>query len=277
MLDTKRLLDQFLGAGPAVRPRSGREGDLGSLLQGALGGRGLEGLLGSGGGGIGNVLGGALGGGGLGGALGGGLGGGLSKGAMAAGLAGLLLKGGRKPKKMLGSAVKMGGLALVAGLAYRAYQDYQADQSSNRASVGAAGATPLAPPSDPAFLPTQPEAEQDRARTILRAMIAAAKSDGHVDAAEQSAIFDAVDTLDLDNDDKAFLMDELRAPLDIAAVTRGIEGVEAASEVYLASRIVVAEPDAKERAYLAELAKRLSLPDALVAQLEAQVEAAGED
>ena len=107
-------------------------------------------------------------------------------------------------------------------------------------------------------------------------MIAAAKADGHIDAEEQSAIFDAVDTLDLDTEDKAFLMDELRAPLDVAAVTRGVEGVEAGSEVYLAARIVIAEPEPQERAFLADLARRLSLPDALVAQLDRQVEAAGE-
>ncbi len=267
MLDTKRLLDQFLGTGSSgggLAPRSGRENDLAGLLQGALGGRGLEGMMR---GGLGGALGGA-GGGGLGGALGGGLG----KGAIAAGLAGLLLKGGRKPKKMVGSAVKMGGLALVAGLAYRAYQDYQQSQAGAPRAAAPASAA-IAPPSDPAFLPQTAPAEQDRARVILRAMIAAAKADGHVDAEEQTKLFDAVDMLDLDSDDKAFMMDELRAPLDVAAVVRDVEGVEAASEVYLASRIVIAEPDAAEVAYLRDLAGRLALPQALVAQLDAQVDA----
>ncbi len=266
MLDTKRLLDQFLGAGSGgggLAPRSGRENDLAGLLQGALGGRGLEGMLR---GGLGGALGGGSGG------LGSALGGGLGKGAMAAGLAGLLLKGGRRPKKMVGSAVKMGGLALVAGLAYRAYQDYQQSQAG-APRAAASAATSIAPPSDPAFLPQSAAAEQDRARIILRAMIAAAKADGHVDAEEQTKLFDVVDVLDLDNDDKAFMMDELRAPLDVGAVVRDVEGVEAASEVYLASRIVIAEPDAAEAAYLRDLAARLSLPPALVAQLDAQVDA----
>ncbi|MEM7567625.1 MAG: tellurite resistance TerB family protein [Pseudomonadota bacterium] len=262
MLDTKRLLDQFLGTGGAsggLAPRQGRENDLAGMLQGALGGRGLEGLLGGSSGGAG---------GGLGGMLSGGMGGGLGKGAMAAGLAALLLKGNRKPKKLVGSAVKMGGLALVAGLAYRAYQDYQQTQAGRPAPA----AVPLTPPSDPAFLPQDAASEQDRARVILRAMIAAAKADGHIDPEEQTKLFEAVDMLDLDSDDKAFMMDEMRAPLDVAAVVRDVDGVEAGSEVYLASRLVIAEPDAKEAAYLRDLAARLSLPAPLVAQLDAQVQ-----
>ena len=106
-------------------------------------------------------------------------------------------------------------------------------------------------------------------------MIAAAKADGHVDAAEQANIFAAMDKLDLDRDDKAFVMDELRAPLDVDAVAREARNPEQAAEIYTASLLAIDVDHPAERGYLAMLAARLNLDDALVQHLHATVEEAG--
>src|SRR5687768_8768524 len=62
-----------------------------------------------------------------------GLGGGhLGGGALAGSLAGILL-GSRQGRKLSGSALKMGGMAVIGALAYKAYQDWRAGKAPNSA------------------------------------------------------------------------------------------------------------------------------------------------
>ena len=257
---TGRQATPGMGA-PAVRGSAG--GHMPEQAGGALGGSRSDygdpaGSLQ--GGGIGDMLSGALGPGGL-------LSGGAGKGALAAGLIGMLMKSG-SPKRMMSSGLKLGGLALVGGLAYKAWQDYQQGQQAQPQGV----IEP--PPADSAFAPSTPQEEQDHARAMIRAMVGAAKADGHVDADEQQRLFGAIDTLDLDNDDKAFLMDELRGPVDVADVAREARTPEMAAELYVASLLVIDEVDPQERRYLDDLARAMDLPAELAQRLERQVAAA---
>ena len=246
MFDAKRLLDQFVGAQGqgAPGPNQG-QGGLGDLA-----------------GGLGQVLGGNL--------------GGIGGGAVAGGLAALLLgsKGGRK---LAGNALQLGGMAVVGALAYKAYRDWQGGKSVTQTTVpqqAPAGLIP--PPADTPFAPSTPAEQQALGRHLLRAMIAAAKADGHIDAKEQAAIFAEMDKLPLDADDKAFVMDELRKPLDVDAVARGARTPEEAASIYAASLLAVDVDNASERAYLGLLAARLDLDDALVKHLHATVSRATE-
>lgn len=122
------------------------------------------------------------------------------------------------------------------------------------------------------FLPERKAERDSLALTLMRAMIAAAKADGHLDANEQQRIFSKIGELDLDSDDKAFLMDELRAPLDIDAVVRGATSPEVAAEIYAVSRLAIDPDHAAEKAYLMMLASRLNLDAELVARIDAEVE-----
>jgi uncharacterized membrane protein YebE (DUF533 family) len=234
--------------------------------------------------------------------------GGGGSGGLAGGLASVLL-GSKKHRKFGGSTAKLGGLALVGSLAYRAYQDWQAGQAGRGAApggfagsggfgggggfAGGAGFVPQAgqspfgqaarsaapfaePPAGTPFNPAGESDQQDLSRALLRAMIAAAKADGHIDATEQANIFGAMDKLDLDSDDKAFVVDEIRAPLDIDAVARGARNPEEAAEIYTASLLAIDVDNAAERGYLAMLAARLKLDDALVQHLHRTVEEAGQ-
>ncbi|MEO1092724.1 MAG: tellurite resistance TerB family protein [Pseudomonadota bacterium] len=202
---------------------------------------------------------------------------GLATGAVAGGLATYLLAG-KKPKKLAKNALKFGGMAVIGGLAYKAWSDYQAGQAPATAApaAGAAPAEPViaAPPAGTPFLPEAP-AEQDLlGRALLRAMIAAAKADGHIDADEQRRIFGHIDQLELDADDKAFVFEELSKPLDVAAVAEPATTPEMASEIYAASLLAIDADGPAERGYLAMLAARLNLPADLVAHLHANVDAA---
>ncbi len=254
MLDAKRLLDQFLGAPtqgglPQVQNRGGFPAP-----QSQAGG--LENLVG----GLGNMLGGNV--------------GGIGGGAVAGGLAALLM-GSKSGRKMAGSALKLGGMAVVGAIAYKAYRDWQSGKTVSSSTVPPVGAAPLpVPPADTPFAPARESEQQSLSRHLLRAMIAAAKADGHIDAKEQAAIFAEMDRLPLDTDDKAFVMDELRKPLDVDAVARAAATPEEAASIYAASLLAIDVDNPSERAYLGLLAARLNLDDALVKHLHASVEGA---
>lgn len=172
MFDAKNLLDQFLGAPGGTQPNQSGQRNLGDIA-----------------GGLGNVLGGNL--------------GGIGGGAVAGGLAALLL-GSKQGRKIAGNALQLGGMAVVGALAYKAYRNWQSGKTVTQSTVEAAPAGLLPPPSDTPFAPAQPAEQQSLSRHLLRAMIAAAKSDGHIDAKEQAAIFAEMDKLPLSADDKAF-------------------------------------------------------------------------
>lgn len=100
-------------------------------------------------------------------------------------------------------------------------------------------------------------------------MIAAAKSDGKIDAEEKAAIFERLNAMDLDGETKAFVFDELSAPLDINAVVAGADTPEHAAEIYAASLVAIEADTAAEKAYLQMLAARLELAPDLVAEIHA--------
>lgn len=241
MVDAKKLLDQLISGQVAGGGFSGKGFD-----QSQLGG--LARTLGQGGfGGVGG-------------------------GALAGGLAGILL-GSKKGRKLGGSAVKLGGLALVGTLAYKAYQNWQSGQRPEAQSASEVAAA-LPPPRDTPFNPTGQDAQESLARNMLRAMIAAAKADGHIDATEQANIFSKMDELELTADDKAFVMDELRKPLDVEAVAKCARTPEEAAQIYTASLLAIDVDNAAERGYLGLLAARMNLDPALVDHLHRTLESA---
>ena len=238
MFDAKRLLDQFVGGPGNQGGGQGGSGGGGDFLRGAGGG------------------------------------------ALAGGLAAILL-GTKTGRKLGGEALKFGGMAAVGALAYKAYRDWQAGKQAAPATAApqpqSQQPAPVLPaPSGTPFNPTNPAEQQTLARHLLRAMIAAAKADGHVDAQEQARIFAEMDKLPLSSEDKAFVMDELRAKLDIDAVAGAAATPEEAAEIYTASLLAIDVDNAAERGYLGMLAARLKLDDALVAHLQQSVAAAGQ-
>jgi uncharacterized membrane protein YebE (DUF533 family) len=198
---------------------------------------------------------------------------GAGGGALAGGLAAILL-GSKTGRKIGGEALKLGGMAAVGALAYKAYRDWQAGKEAPTAPPAQPSVPMLPAPGGTPFNPSTESGQQKLARHLLRAMIAAAKSDGHVDAQEQARIFAEMDKLPLSADDKAFVMDELRAKLDVDAVAGAAETPEEAAEIYTASLLAIDIDNAAERGYLAMLAARLKLDDALVAHLQQTVAAA---
>ncbi|WP_119270622.1 tellurite resistance TerB family protein [Taklimakanibacter deserti] len=195
---------------------------------------------------------------------------GLAGGAAAGGLVSILL-GSKGGKKLAGGALKLGGAAVLGGLAYRAWQNYQATKGAQTTVPAEQPMKDITPKVEgTVFLPSAPKERNELSLVLLRAMIAAAKADGHIDAKEQQAIFAKLDELDLDTEAKAFVIDELRKPLDIDAVVKGATSPERAVEIYAASVLAIDPDDPAEQAYLAMLASRLKLDPALKASVETE-------
>lgn len=185
-----------------------------------------------------------------------------------------VLLGTRAGRQVTGTAVKVGGLAAVAGLAYKAWQNYKSGAEPT-AEPGASQPELLPPPADTGFDPVQaPQGEDEFALTLVRAMIAAAKADGHIDDEERSRIADRLRLAGIGQDAQQFLLGELERPLDLDAIVASAVTEAQRVELYTASRLAI-DPDTRaERGYLDLLAGRLQLPDALVDHVEATVSSA---
>ncbi len=183
---------------------------------------------------------------------------GMKKGAIAAGVLALLL-GTKTGRKVTGSAIKLGSLAAIGGVAWKAYQNYK---DKNNTISSDHGAMPINELDDK-------EANQ-RSVTLLKAMIAAAKADGHVADEELAEIDKQIKNLGLEGDTAKIIQEELTKPLDIAEIAALAEGDEAkAAEIYLVSAVVTDKENDKEHQYLADLAKAMKIPEELLAELNA--------
>ena len=179
----------------------------------------------------------------------------FGKGAVTGGALGLLLGKNKKTRKL----ATYGGLAAIGVMAYQAYRDYQ-QQNASGAYQEPRTVDRLPPP--------QAEAHS---QAILRALIAAAKADGHIDDRERQLIEGEFQRLGQDAEVQRWFTAELQKPLDPAEVAQAADSPEVASEMYLASLLVADEQSFVERSYLDELARQLRLDAPLKSQLERQI------
>ena len=108
---------------------------------------------------------------------------------------------------------------------------------------------------------------------IIRAMITAAMSDGHIDSSEQMRIFDHAEKLPLSNEDKGLLFDELRQPRSVQEIVSAAREPAIAVEVYAASLLAIDELTFEGQTYLKRLAGLLRLPPELVQAVHEEAEA----
>ncbi len=247
MIDAARILDMLVGnganGGPGQPSMSAQSGG-GDLLERA---RGMLGSVGQ------NVPGG----------LGGGIAGGVAAGAITS-----LLLGSKAGREFAGEALKLGAAAALGGLAYRAYSNYRAGQP-----VGADTSAQSVPSVTPTPLPAA-TAANDHALLLVRAMIAAALSDGVIDEAERSAIVGRLAAAGIGSEEQRFLDGEMAKPMSPTQFAEAAKAPEQRAEVYLASALAIDADTEAERAYLRYLAATLGLDDGLIAHLEDAVRGA---
>ena len=186
---------------------------------------------------------------------------------LAAGALAAVLLGTSTGRGVTGAAIRLGGLAAIAGMGYKAYQNYK----NGDAPVTTADAAPelIAAPTDSGF--ETAKADSGFALILVRAMIAAARADGHIDDEERARITDRIALGGMDADAQAFLNNELSTPIDLDTIVAAAITDEQKVELYTASRLTIEPESRAERGYLDLLAGRLQLPDALIDHIEATV------
>jgi uncharacterized membrane protein YebE (DUF533 family) len=176
-------------------------------------------------------------------------------------------KSGRRLGKQ---ALQVGGMAAIAGLARAARRRHQRGQGG----VVAASASPPQPRSE-GFLsagsPASAAGELDLA--LFCAMVAAARADGRLDAAERRAPFDHLAKLELTQAARAEPFGGLERSATLDEIVVAATPPERALELYTASRLAIELDSPAERGYLALLGARLDLSDELVASVEREVAA----
>ena len=180
----------------------------------------------------------------------------FGKGAISGGALGLLLGKNKTTRKL----ATYGGLAAIGVMAYRAYGDYRAQQGA-----------PVQPQTVDRLPPPQANLH---AEAILRALVAAAKADGHIDAREREVIEGEFARLAPGAEVQQWMKAELDKPLDPSEVARAASTPEVAAEMYLASLVATDEQNFMERAYLDELSRQLGLDAALRQRLDDEYRAA---
>ena len=237
------------GASAMMQRRGGQAGagqsDLGGLLGNLMGGGG-----GAAGGSMQDMLGGLLGGsaGGRGASAGGGLGGLLEQlggGTQGAGGTGGLSDILGKLAGGPGASGVLGGLAGALG----------GGSGGNNASFGEVLNSQFdQTPQDP--IPPSPDQEA-AAALMLRAMIQAAKSDGHLDEAEQEKLMGQLGG-DIDAAEAQFLKAEMRRPVDIDTLVSDTPD-ELRPQVYAMSLLAIDLDNQKEAEYLHGLASAFGM------------------
>lgn len=125
-----------------------------------------------------------------------------------------------------------------------------------------------APPPPPSAPEPQPDSESAEALLLVRAMIAAARADGTIDAAERRAIAGRLDAAGLDAQARDQVLAEFQNPISLPALAAQVPDPVAAAQVYAASVIAVGEASPAERDYLARLAAALRLSPQAAAAIE---------
>ena len=191
----------------------------------------------------------------------------MGAGAALGGLGAAVL-GTKTGRGMAASVAKIGGLALIGGLAYKALQNYQ----SGKPLIS--GVTEIATaPQGSGF---EPQAvTNDSATLYIRAMIAAAAADGRIDPTEHAKIIGGMKQAGAGDEAEQFLAQELNNPASIADLVAGVRSQEEAVQLFTAARIAVDVDNQQEHTFLVQLAQQLGLDGQLVGHIDAAARAQG--
>ncbi|MGI9406964.1 MAG: tellurite resistance TerB family protein, partial [Hyphomicrobiaceae bacterium] len=179
---------------------------------------------------------------------------------------GALILGTKTGRGVATSAAKLGGLALIAGLAYKAYQNHQ----EGKPLITSRRDAPEVPPSGSGY-EVQTLTSND-AQLYVRAMISGAASDGHIDESERQAIMGGIRSAGMTEDAASFLEDEFSWPATPQDLADAVNSPEQAAQVYTAARMTIDADNHAERDYLTQLANMLDLNPDLAAHIDAEVQ-----
>lgn len=211
----------------------------------------------------------------------------FAAGLLTGGVATSLLGGG---KDTVETVAKVGGLALLGTLAYKAFGNYQQQKAAagnasvvDAVKISASGMATQASTlisgllagnqSPNASLPASsaPQANPDLPLGIIRAMIAAAKADGHMDAAETQKIMRQLESTGVGAQEKALLMQEMANTQDVNSIAAAAKTPQESAQIYLAALLVCDSKCEREQEYLVSLGSALKLEPAFTTNLQQEL------
>lgn len=188
---------------------------------------------------------------------------GMKKGALAVGALALLLGTGAG-RKVTSTALKMGSVAAVGGIAWKVWQNYSQQQVADKTSSAK-------DPSDTKLLSIdklEGDTANERSEILIKAMLAAAKADGKIDEEETQEIKAQIQRLGLDHSIEDLMHSGVVTPLSAKSVAKLAHNMNIAIEIYLVSVLMTSTENVQEQRYMASLAKALELPADVIAELE---------
>jgi uncharacterized membrane protein YebE (DUF533 family) len=195
---------------------------------------------------------------------------GLAGGAAAGSIMALLVSN-KSARKFAGTAAGYGGAAILGGLAYKALKSWQHSSSDQAANdISTRYAIKAAEDQYISNKALSPNFEMK----LIKAMIAAANADGHIDQDEQQRIFQAIDEMDVSMEMKAQVLTLLRQPISLTEIAQGVVDMTQKSELYLVSCLAINADHPSEHRHLDELAQALKLPEGLADQIQQQAQQA---
>lgn len=220
-------------------------------------------------------------------------------------IGGVLGRGGGKGKNtLMGGLTSGAGLMTAIGLAVGAYEILKDKKTAQGVDPGYAAGTAMPPPppgsqvmgnAAPAAPPALPPSSgtgvaqvipvalaitpddlssEDLARRMIQVMIAAASADGTLDEQEEKAILDKLRDVELSQEEKMFMLEELHHPKDIATLAAGVSNPSTTKVMYMLAVAAIAIDTEAERNWLDELARSLRLSPAVQKFIEEQKETA---
>ena len=180
-------------------------------------------------------------------------------GSTAAGSIIALLISNKPARKFAGTAASYGGAAVLGGLAFKAFKNWQLNLEGQQSAATDHGYKDI--------IYGRHEAAPDYELKLIKAMIAASKADGHIDAEEQQRIFQAVAQMNISNEMKSTVFDLLNHPISIDEIVLGVHDTGQKSELFLAACLVSDPHLPSVKVCLDQMADALALPEKLKHQI----------
>ena len=175
------------------------------------------------------------------------------------GIAGALLTSG-KGRKLAGNALLIGGSAFLAHTLWNKYKNRMPQTPSAQLAA-----------QPQALAQASPATDQAQAKRYVRALVFAAKSDGHIDPKEAEAIKKSLHEMNIGADMEALIEQAIQEPLDPYLIAQGVSNSEEALQLYILSRSAIDVDHFMERAYLDALGKALGIPDDMVREIDLEL------
>jgi len=186
--------------------------------------------------------------------------GGMSGEQAGGGVASVLI-GNKGTPKLASGVVGYRGAAALGVLAFRAYDNWK-HQSNEVTGIFSASHF------HQHGLAQSSVGQREFEVEMVKTMVAAAKSDGHIDAAEQRNIMATIESMQIDSELKSLIFDLLLRDISIDEIRAVGLSNPLKSELYLGACLVTADQSPTEIAFLKRLARHLDMPPDLVFQIE---------